>query len=92
MVNYTIALGILKALEKVKGSKGKQFFDMAPFQGVSIGVSLSLVAWLLLSLMLFKPSQGTLPVAAIHPALQVQDAADEFRLGMLFDATRTVGF
>ncbi|MBW6465311.1 MAG: hypothetical protein K0B06_02260 [Brevefilum sp.] len=88
MVNYVIALGVLFVLEKWGIGSQARLFSQVNLRKVSIGVGTALVAWAVLSLVMFQPKPGTLTVAAIHPALQVQDAEDEFRLGILYDATR----
>jgi apolipoprotein N-acyltransferase len=88
MVNYALALGVLSALEKLGvGSQPRIFTAIKPCR-VGIGVGSALLVWILLSLVLLQPQPGILTVAAIHPALQVQDAQDDFRLGILYDATR----
>lgn len=91
MVNYAIALGILNALEKYTKEAHPKIFTKINARRVSTGVGLALLAWLVLSLVLLQPVENELRVAAIHPALQVQDANDNFRLDLLYDATRMAG-
>ena len=91
MVNYAIALGILNALEKYSKKEQPPIFGKVRVQQISTGVGLALIAWVVLSLALLQPVENELRAAAIHPGLQVQDANDDFRLDLLFDATRMAG-
>ena len=88
MVNYTIALGVLFVLEKLGVGEQPKLFAQVNLRRVGLGVGSALLAWTVLSLAMFQPKPGTLTVAAIHPAFQVRDADDDFRLGLLYDATR----
>jgi len=91
LVNYAIALGILNALEKFTSGEHTQVFSKARIEWVSAGTGLALVAWIIVSLVLLQPIENDLRVAAIHPALQVQDPNDTYRLDLLYDATRLAG-
>ena len=97
MVNYTIGMGVIAALERSGAGSEPQLFGWVKLQRVGMGVGLAALLWIVLSLVMFRPVQGALKVAAIHPALQVaaihpalqvQDAQDDFRLEILYDATR----
>lgn len=88
MVNYTLSLGVLYVLETLGEDSQHMIFSQVSLQRVTIGVGLALTAWTALSLVMFQPNQGTLTVAAIHPAMQVQDSEDDYRLEIMFDATR----
>ncbi len=88
VINYTLALGILNALEQYKGGDEDRLFEKVPVRRISMGVALAVLAWTVLSLVMFQPAGGDLRVAAIHPSLRVQDETDQFRLDMLYESTR----
>jgi len=88
IINYTLALGVLFLFEKFGVGEQPKLFARVNLRQVSLGVGSALLAWIVLSLVMFQPKPGTLTVAAIHPAFQVQDADDDFRLELLYDATR----
>jgi apolipoprotein N-acyltransferase len=88
MVNYTLALGVLVGFEHLGVGAQPKLFQGVNLRRVGLGVSSALLGWIILSLALFQPQAGTLSVAAIHPGMQVRSAEDDFRLGLLYDATR----
>jgi apolipoprotein N-acyltransferase len=88
VVNYTLAMGVLSVFESLRVGDQPKLFAAVNLRRVGLGVGSGLLAWIVLSLVIFQPKPGTLTVGAIHPAFQVRDAEDEFRLGLLYEATR----
>lgn len=88
VVNYALALVVLRRLENHRVLDGRPLFGEISVRRIGLGVGLAVLGWIVLSLVLLQPAEGTVRVAAVHPSLRVQDEEDVYRLDMLYDLTR----